>query len=169
MRIPTLAIWMIVAGVNMLVAAFLLAILIPWLPMIVFSVIVVGGFIVLMLGNLVSVFSSLSKNALHRCTICKSDITERAFPIWKNPHYESVHHDYSLWLERSIRSFILIAVPSIVTLVSSEYLWLKYGGSYSYLAGLTALAWVIFAFSWTIRYWRKVRSFRRGWRDNHQA
>src|SRR5713101_40130 len=138
---------MIIVGVNLLVATFLLALLIPRLPMPVLSVIVVGGFILLMLGNGVSVISSLRKKSLRRCTICRLDITGRAFPIWKNPHYESVHHDYSLWLKRWIQSFILIAVPSVAILVSSEYLWLKYGGVYSYLAGLTALSWIIFAFS----------------------
>src|SRR5713101_2365524 len=143
---------MIIVGVNLLVATFLLALLIPRLPMPVLSVIVVGGFILLMLGNGVSVISSLRKKSLRRCTICRLDITGRAFPIWKNPHYESVHHDYSLWLKYSTKSFFLIAIPSVVILALSEFLWLRYGGVYYYLAGLTVLSWIVFGFSWSLYY-----------------
>jgi hypothetical protein len=168
-RISTLGALMISAGVNLLVGAFLLALLIPRLPVPVLSGIVVAGFILLMLGNVVTVTSSLRPKTLRRCTICRLDITGRAFPIWKNPHYESVHHDYSLWLKHWIQTLILVAGPSVAILVSSEYFWLKYGGVYSYLAGLTALSWITFAFSWTFHYWRKIRGFRRGWKDNHQV
>jgi len=160
---------MIIAGANMLVAALVLAILIPWLPMIVLSVILVGGLIVLILGNFATVLSSLSKRTERRCTICQSVIAGRAFPIWKDPHYELVHHDYYVWLKGATKNFFLVAVPSIAILASSEYLWLKYGGVYSYLAGLTVLAWVIFGFSWPLYYWRKVRGFKRGWKNNHQV
>jgi len=168
-RISTLGVSMIIAGVNMLVAALVFAILIPWLPMIVLSVILVGGLIVLMLGNFVTILSGLSKRTERRCTICQLVITGRAFPIWKNPHYELVHHDYYVWLKGSTNNFFLVAVPSIVILASSEYLWLEYGGVYSYFAGLTVLAWVIFGFSWPVHYWRKVRGFKRGWMNNHQV
>jgi hypothetical protein len=169
MRISTLGVSMIIAGVNLLVAAFLLAILIPQLPMLVLSVILVGGFVVLMLGNFVSIFSGLSKKMTRRCTICQSDITGRAFPAWKNPHYELVHHDYSSWLKHSTKIFFLIAVPSIVILASSEFLWLTQGGVYSYFAGLTLVSWVVFGFSWPVYYWKKVRAFKRGWKDNHEV
>ena len=168
-RISTLGVSMIIAGVNLIVTVVLLALLIPQLPVPVLSVMVVAGFILLMLGNVVSVIASLRQKTLRRCTICRLDITGRAFRIWKNPHYESIHHDYSLWLKRWIRTLILIALPSVAILVSSEYLWLKYGGVYSYLAGLTALSWTIFAFSGSFHYWRKIRGFRLGWKDNHQV
>ena len=169
MRFPTLGIWLIVAGGNILFATIIFAILIPRLPIIVLSVVFSGAIVVLMLGNFVLIFSSFRKKMVRRCNICQSDITGRAFPFWKNPHYESVHHDYSLWLKDSWKRFFLIAVPSMVILASLEYLWLKYGGVYSYLGGLAVLSWIIFGFSWSIYYWMKVRSFKRGWKNNHQA
>ena len=160
---------MVAAGANLLVGSFLLVLLIPWFPQVALSALVVGGFIGLMLGNVVLVISSFSKKASHRCRICRLDITGRVFPIWKNPHYESVHRDYSLWLRRTISVLILLAVPSVVVLVSTEFLWLKYGGVYSYLAGLTALSWIIIGFPWSFNYWRKSSSFGRRWKDNHQV
>src|SRR5438093_12462520 len=117
-RISALGVSMIIAGVNMLVAALVFAILIPWVPMIVLSVILVGGLIVLMLGNFVTIVSGLSKRAEQRFTIFRLVITERALAIWKNPHYELVHHDYYVWLEVQSNNFFLLVVPSVVILAS---------------------------------------------------
>lgn len=159
---------MIITGANILVASFLVAILVPGLPLLVLSAIVVGGFIVLMAGNVLSIILSLSKKTITRCAICGLEFTGRTFPIWKNVHYQSVHHDYSSWLKRSTRNLFLVVLPSIVILTSSLFLWLRYGGAYSYLAGLAVLSWIVFGVSWPAYYRRQVRRFRRGWEDKHQ-
>jgi len=83
---------------------------------------------------------------------------------WKDTHYRTYHLEYSEWLDRWIKNFVIVGTVDVAILGAALYFL------YNPLTLIAAgLLYSVPLYILMIRYSRRVSQFKREWREQHPS